>query len=71
MAMAAHQGTKSEIDARNSSFDECKDLGHKLIKQEHPATPQIRDKLQELFQLRNNMVDKWQDKWDWLELSEC
>lgn len=68
--MTTHQGIKSEIDARDSSFEECYKFGDDLLKNKHYASVEIEAKLKELVDMRNTMVDKWQEKWEWLELSK-
>uniref|UniRef100_F6Q5V5 Spectrin beta chain n=1 Tax=Ciona intestinalis TaxID=7719 RepID=F6Q5V5_CIOIN len=67
-AMSVHQGTKAEIDARNSSFEECTELGHHLLNTGHYASDEIQVKLNELSAKRNHVVDRWQEKWDLLNL---
>lgn len=68
--MTTHQGIKSEIDARDSNFEECYKFGDDLLKKKHYASVEIETKLKELVEMRNTMVDKWQEKWEWLELSK-
>lgn len=70
MAISAHQGIKSEIDARDGSFEECTKLGEELLEREHCASEEISLKMKELYEIRNKMVDKWQMKWEWLQLSK-
>ena len=67
--MTTHQEIKSEIDARDGSFEECQKFGEELLEKEHRASDEIAARLKELVDTRNTMVDKWQEKWEWLELS--
>ncbi|XP_077975326.1 spectrin beta chain, non-erythrocytic 1-like isoform X4 [Styela clava] len=68
LAMTAHQGIKSEIDARTGTYEECLDLGEELLKRNHYASEEIKAKLTEVKAMRNDLVDKWQERWEWLEL---
>nr|CAB3266546.1 spectrin beta chain, non-erythrocytic 1-like [Phallusia mammillata] len=67
-AMSVLQGTKAEIDARDDKFEKCTSLGQQLIKDGHYAKDDIQKKLEELTEKRNQVVDRWQDKWDLLTL---
>lgn len=59
---------KAEIDARNDLYEDCIKLGQKLVDDGHYASDDIKDKLKLLTDKRNHVVDRWQEKWDWLNL---
>ncbi|XP_076810469.1 spectrin beta chain, non-erythrocytic 1-like isoform X3 [Clavelina lepadiformis] len=67
-AIIVHQGTKADIEARNDSFEECISLGKQLISTGHYASDEVKEKLDTLTEKRNQVVDRWQEKWDWLNL---
>ena len=69
-AIIVHQGTKADIEARNDSFEECISLGKQLISTGHYASDEVKEKLDTLTEKRNQVVDRWQEKWDWLNLSK-
>ena len=66
--MSIHQGVKAEIDARGGMHEECITLGKKLIAEDHYASDEIKLKLNDVTKKRNNVVDKWHEKWEWLTL---
>jgi len=66
--MSIHQGVKAEIDARSELYEECIMLARKLIADGHYASEDIKTKLTELTDKRNLIVDRWQERWDWLNL---
>ena len=68
--MSLHQGIKAEIDARENNFEECNKLGQLLVQNGHYASEEIKIKLDELSKKRNEVVDRWQEKWDYLNLCE-
>ncbi|TSU11378.1 Spectrin beta chain, non-erythrocytic 1 [Bagarius yarrelli] len=61
LLMNNHQGIKAEIDARNDSFTSCVELGKTLLSRKHYASEELTDK-------RKEMIDKWEDRWEWLRL---
>ena len=67
-AISIHQGVKAEIDARSGLYEECITLAKKLINDGHYASEDIKSKLATLTDKRNLMVDRWQERWDWLNL---
>ncbi|XP_034722317.1 spectrin beta chain, non-erythrocytic 1-like, partial [Etheostoma cragini] len=69
LLMNNHQGIKAEIDARNDSFTSCIELGKALLARKHYASPEIKEKLLQLTDKRKDMIDKWEDRWEWLRLS--
>ncbi|KAG7245689.1 hypothetical protein CRUP_028990, partial [Coryphaenoides rupestris] len=66
--MNNHQGIKAEIDARNDSFTACIELGKALLARKHYASEEIKEKLLQLTDKRKDMIDKWEDRWEWLRL---
>ncbi|XP_061693988.1 spectrin beta chain, non-erythrocytic 1 isoform X3 [Syngnathoides biaculeatus] len=68
LLMNNHQGIKAEIDARNDSFSACIELGKALLARKHYAAAQIKEKLLQLTDKRKEMIDKWEDRWEWLRL---
>uniref|UniRef100_A0A480VBU8 Spectrin beta chain n=1 Tax=Sus scrofa TaxID=9823 RepID=A0A480VBU8_PIG len=70
LLMNNHQGIKAEIDARNDSFTTCIELGKSLLARKHYASEEIKEKLLQLTDKRKEMIDKWEDRWEWLRLSK-
>ncbi|XP_063730288.1 spectrin beta chain, non-erythrocytic 1 isoform X2 [Eleginops maclovinus] len=68
LLMNNHQGIKAEIDARNDSFTSCIELGKALLAHKHYASEEIKEKLLQLTDKRKDMIDKWEDRWEWLRL---
>ncbi|KAM6977452.1 spectrin beta chain, non-erythrocytic 1-like [Aplochiton taeniatus] len=68
LLMNNHQGIKAEIDARNDSFTSCMELGKSLLARKHFASGEIKEKLLQLTDKRKEMIDKWEDRWEWLRL---
>ncbi|XP_054653868.1 spectrin beta chain, non-erythrocytic 1 isoform X2 [Dunckerocampus dactyliophorus] len=68
LLMNNHQGIKAEIDARNDSFTACIELGKALLARKHYASEEIKEKLLQLTDKRKEMIDKWEDRWEWLRL---
>ncbi|KAG5831494.1 hypothetical protein ANANG_G00304300 [Anguilla anguilla] len=68
LLMNNHQGIKAEIDARNDSFTTCIELGKALLARKHYASEEIKEKLLQLTDKRKDMIDKWEDRWEWLRL---
>ncbi|XP_078515642.1 spectrin beta chain, erythrocytic [Lissotriton helveticus] len=63
-----HQGLKAEIEARNPNYSSCVDLGNLLLARKHPASEEIKEKLVQIMEKRTEMVDKWEKRWEWLQL---
>ncbi|KAI5101393.1 spectrin beta chain, non-erythrocytic 1, partial [Silurus meridionalis] len=68
LLMNNHQGIKAEIDARNDSFTACIELGKSLLARKHYASEEIKERLLQLTDKRKEMIDKWEDRWEWLRL---
>uniref|UniRef100_A0A452UPE7 Spectrin beta chain n=1 Tax=Ursus maritimus TaxID=29073 RepID=A0A452UPE7_URSMA len=64
LLMNNHQGIKAEIDARNDSFTTCIELGKSLLARKHYASEEVG----RLLALGKEMIDKWEDRWEWLRL---
>ncbi|CAH2328068.1 spectrin beta chain, erythrocytic isoform X1 [Pelobates cultripes] len=63
-----HQDLRAEIEARNANYANCVDLGHTLLDRNHPASQEIKERLEQLAEKRAEMVEKWDKRWDWLRL---
>merc|ERR1719242_2880784 len=66
--MNNHQGHKAEIDARADNFNDCITLGKELLSRNHYASNEIKEKLLELTNLRNEMLHRWEERWEHLQL---
>jgi len=62
---------KAEIDTREESFRECMALGRQLLERNHYASAEIEKKLVKLTTDRADMMHRWEDRWEYLRLSEC
>ena len=52
-------GHKAEIDAREDNFGDCVSLGKELLSRNHYASNEIKEKLLELTNLRNEMLHRY------------
>uniref|UniRef100_A0A8C4N5U4 Spectrin beta chain n=1 Tax=Eptatretus burgeri TaxID=7764 RepID=A0A8C4N5U4_EPTBU len=68
LLMNSHQGIKAEMDTRNENFSTCIELGTILLERKHYASEEIEEKLAHLTSKRKEMVDKWEERWEWLKL---
>nr|XP_057921393.1 spectrin beta chain, non-erythrocytic 1-like isoform X1 [Doryrhamphus excisus] len=68
LLMNHHQGIKAEVDARNDNMSVCVELGKALLSKKHYASQEIKEKLLQLTDKRKDMIDKWEDRWEWLRL---
>ncbi|XP_030637999.1 spectrin family protein isoform X2 [Chanos chanos] len=68
LVIANHQDIKCEIETRADSFTACTDMGNTLIKNNHYAADEIREKLDQLQAKRAEINQKWQDKMDHLQI---
>ena len=59
---------QAEIDARESNFGDCISLGKELLSRNHYASNEIKDKLMELSNMRNEMLHRWEERWEHLQL---
>ncbi|KAJ8405208.1 hypothetical protein AAFF_G00321990 [Aldrovandia affinis] len=68
LVIANHQDIKSEIEARDDSFTACNEMGNLLINNNHYAADEIREKLDQLQDKRDEINKKWQDKMGHLQI---
>ena len=68
--MNNHQSLKAEVDAREDNFNVCVSLGKELLSRNHYATPEIKEKLMSLSNQRINMLQRWEERWEHLQLSK-
>lgn len=68
--MNNHQSLKAEIDAREENFNACISLGRDLLNRKHYASSEIEKKLIKLTTERAEMMRRWEDRWEYLQLSE-
>merc|ERR1711899_69724 len=68
LLMNNHQGHKAEIDAREDNFSDCVSLGKELLSRNHYASNEIKEKLLELTTMRNEMLHRWEERWEHLQL---
>lgn len=70
LLMNNHQSLKAEIDAREESFNACISLGRDLLNRKHYASSEIEKKLIKLTTERAEMMRRWEDRWEYLQLSK-
>ncbi|XP_075048594.1 spectrin beta chain, erythrocytic-like [Mixophyes fleayi] len=63
-----HQELRAEIEARNPNYAKCFELGETLLAHNHPASEEIKEKLEQLSERRAEMMEKWDKRWDWLSI---
>lgn len=68
--MNNHQSLKAEIDAREENFNVCISLGRDLLNRKHYASSEIEKKLIKLTTERADMMRRWEDRWEYLQLSK-
>ena len=68
LLMNNHQSLKAEIDAREDNFATCVSLGNELLNRNHYASEDIREKLIGLDDQRNLMSNRWEERWEHLQL---
>ncbi|GMR59132.1 hypothetical protein PMAYCL1PPCAC_29327 [Pristionchus mayeri] len=68
LLMNNHQSLKAEVDAREDSFSACIALGRDLLNRKHYASSEIEKKLIRLTTERAEMMRKWEDRWEYLQL---
>lgn len=64
--MNQHQQLKSEIDSRDSSFDECVKLGKSMLDSNHYASEDIVDKINQIENTRQAMHIRWEVSYSFL-----
>ena len=52
----------------NFSFSDCITLGKELLGRSHYASNEIKEKLLELTNMRNEMLHRWEERWEHLQL---
>lgn len=70
MLMNNHQSLKAEMDARDDNFTSCISLGKELLSRNHYASNEIREKLVTLSNHRNSLQNRWEERWENLQLSK-
>lgn len=68
LLMNNHQSLKAEIDAREDNFTTCISLGKELLARNHYASAEIKDKLVALSNHRNSVMQRWEERWENLQL---
>ncbi|KRX92696.1 Spectrin beta chain [Trichinella pseudospiralis] len=68
LLMNNHQSLKAEIDAREENFSSCIALGRDLLSRKHYASSEIEKKLIKLTTERAEMMRRWEDRWEYLQL---
>ena len=68
LLMNNHQSLKAEIDARQDTIEACTTFGKELLSRPHYAASDIQDKLILLAQQREIMLERWQERWEHLQL---
>ncbi|KAH0998525.1 hypothetical protein HUJ04_004212 [Dendroctonus ponderosae] len=68
LLMSNHQSLKAEIDAREDNFTSCISLGKELLSRNHYASAEITDKLVALNNHRQGVVQRWEERWENLQL---
>ncbi|XP_066961562.1 spectrin beta chain isoform X15 [Macrobrachium rosenbergii] len=68
LLMNNHQSLKAEVDAREDNFNVCVSLGKELLARNHYATSEIKEKLMSLSNQRINMLQRWEERWEHLQL---
>ncbi|ULT90413.1 hypothetical protein L3Y34_008629 [Caenorhabditis briggsae] len=68
LLMNNHQSLKAEIDAREENFNACISLGRDLLNRKHYASSEIEKKLIKLTTERAEMMRRWEDRWEYLQL---
>ena len=57
-----HQAFEAELNANQSRLDAVDNTGQQLINDEHYASDQVQERLDELHQLWNHLFDRSKDK---------
>ncbi|XP_065331438.1 spectrin beta chain isoform X2 [Cloeon dipterum] len=68
LLMNNHQSLKAEIDAREDNFAACIALGKELLGRSHYASNEIKEKLISLTNQRNSLLNRWEERWENLQL---
>uniref|UniRef100_A0A3B3YUX9 Spectrin beta chain n=1 Tax=Poecilia mexicana TaxID=48701 RepID=A0A3B3YUX9_9TELE len=68
LVIVNHKGIKSEIETRADSFTASTKMGNDLINKNHYASDEIREKMAQLQEKRDEINSKWQEKMDHLQI---
>ncbi|XP_030641796.1 spectrin beta chain, erythrocytic [Chanos chanos] len=68
LLMKYHQGIRAEIETREPKYNDCVGLGQALLARKHRDSAEIKEKLMQLMEKKQEMMLKWDDRWDWLRL---
>ncbi|XP_071041629.1 spectrin beta chain [Parasteatoda tepidariorum] len=68
LLMNNHQSLKAEIDTREDNISVCINLGKELLARNHYASNEIKEKLLSLTNQRTLMMDRWDERWEHLQL---
>ncbi|XP_070506050.1 spectrin beta chain isoform X5 [Chironomus tepperi] len=68
LLMNNHQSLKAEIDTREDNFSACLALGKELLARNHYASNEIKDRLLQLTNSRNALLNRWEERWENLQL---
>jgi len=68
--MNNHQSLKAEMDAREDNFTACVSLGKELLSRNHYASNEIKEKLVTLNNHSNTLRNRWEERWENLQLSK-
>ena len=67
--MDAHQGRKSEIDAKAEKFTTVEATAKELLERNHYASIEIKDRIDNLMEERKRLDDEWDLHWEDLQMS--
>jgi spectrin beta len=70
LLMNNHQSLKAEIDTREDNFNVCLALGKELLARNHYASNEIKDRILHLTNSRNALLNRWEERWENLQLSK-
>lgn len=70
LLMNNHQSLKAEIDTREDNFAACIALGKELLSRSHYASADIKDRLVQLTNSRQALLNRWEERWENLQLSK-
>uniref|UniRef100_A0AAR2JQ71 Spectrin beta chain n=1 Tax=Pygocentrus nattereri TaxID=42514 RepID=A0AAR2JQ71_PYGNA len=68
LLMKYHQGIRAEIVTREPKFNDCEVLGRTLLARKHKDSDEIKAKLIQLKEKKEEMLWKWESTWDCLSL---
>jgi len=68
LLMNNHQSLRAEVDAREENFAICINLGKDLLTRRHYRSQEVRDKLIQLGTRRGDMMETWEERWEYLQL---